>query len=240
MHKQISSLAVLQKLDNKLDGFQGEKQAIEGQIQDLDAKLSKGRSDLALRVEEIAALAAVKQELEGNLAAEQDNITRSEVRLKEIKTQKEYQAVSKEVSMAKKMLGELEEQILAKDAELSQLQEELATLEANLQEMEGHVATRADELRADISVLESGVAGDVAERETVVKSISASLLRRYTMLRDQRRGVAVVEARDGSCLGCNMQIPPQMYNDLHRGDELIACPHCQRMLFLASPAQEAN
>ncbi len=238
MHKQISSLAVLQKLDNKLDGFQGEKQAIEGQVQDLDAKLSKGRSDLALRVEEVATLVAAKQELEGNLATEQDNITRSEVRLKEIKTQKEYQAVSKEVSMAKKMLGELEEQILTKDAELTQLQEELATLEANLQEMEGHVATRTDELRADIGELESGVAGDVAAREEVVKSISASMLRRYTMLRDQRRGVAVVEARDGSCLGCNMNIPPQMYNDLHRGDELIACPHCQRMLFLAPPAQE--
>jgi predicted nucleic acid-binding Zn-ribbon protein len=52
------------------------------------------------------------------------------------------------------------------------------------------------------------------------------------MLREQRRGIAVVEARDGSCLGCNMQLPPQLYNSLFRGDDLITCPHCQRVLVL--------
>lgn len=240
MQKQINLLADLQKLDTKLDSFQGEKQAIESQIIDLDARLSIGRSELALKREELAALLAAKQELEVNLTTEQENINRSEVRLKEIKTQKEYQAVSKEVGMAKKMLSELEEQILAKDAELTQLQDELASQEANLQEMEGNVAARAEELRADIGQLESGVAGDVAEREKVLKALPASLVRRYTMLREQRRGLAVVEARDGSCLGCNMNIPPQLYNNLHRGDELIACPHCQRMLYLLPPAAESN
>ena len=238
MHIQINSLAALQKLDSKLDGVQGEKQTIEGQIQELELKLGKSRSDLALRQEDLAALVAAKQELEQNLATEQENIARSEIRLKEIKTQKEYQAVSKEIGMAKKLLGELEEQILAKEAEQGQLQEELATQGANLQEMEGNIAARTAELRGDIGTLEAGVAGDLAEREAVVKSITSSLVRRYTMLREQRRGVAVVEARDGSCLGCNMNIPPQLYNNLHRGDELITCPHCQRILFLAPPASE--
>jgi predicted nucleic acid-binding Zn-ribbon protein len=238
VHKQINVLADLQRIDLKLDGIQGERQGIEAQIQEIEAKLSKGQSELAIRREEWSELLAEKQGLEASVATEQENITRSELRLKEIKTQKEYQAVSKEVSMAKKMLTELEEQISAKDAAIAQLQEALTTQEANVEEMAGHVATRADELRADISQLESAVAGDVAERDKVAKSLPSSLIRRYTLLREQRRGLAVVEARDGACQGCYMNIPPQLYNNLHRGDELIACPHCQRMLFIAPPAAE--
>ena len=66
----------------------------------------------------------------------------------------------------------------------------------------------------------------------IVKELSSSLVRRYTQLRDQRRGQAVAEARDGSCMGCNMQLPPQLYNTLFKGDEMYFCPHCQRILIL--------
>jgi predicted nucleic acid-binding Zn-ribbon protein len=58
------------------------------------------------------------------------------------------------------------------------------------------------------------------------------MFKRYEKLREGCRGVAVVEARAGGCMGCNMQLPPQMYNNLHRGEELITCPHCQRILVL--------
>ncbi|HEU0265389.1 MAG TPA: C4-type zinc ribbon domain-containing protein [Geobacterales bacterium] len=42
--------------------------------------------------------------------------------------------------------------------------------------------------------------------------------------------MALAEARDGSCLGCNLNLPPQLYNSLFRYEDLVTCPHCQRVL----------
>jgi predicted nucleic acid-binding Zn-ribbon protein len=63
------------------------------------------------------------------------------------------------------------------------------------------------------------------------------MFKRYEKLREGRRGVAVAEARAGGCMGCNMQLPPQMYNNLYKGEELITCPHCQRILVLKQEQQ---
>jgi uncharacterized protein len=49
---------------------------------------------------------------------------------------------------------------------------------------------------------------------------------------ERRAGVAIVEARNGTCLGCNMQLPPQMFNSLFRTQEIQSCPHCNRLLFV--------
>jgi predicted nucleic acid-binding Zn-ribbon protein len=85
--------------------------------------------------------------------------------------------------------------------------------------------TKLDELQARIDGIQT-------EREKIIKEIPASLLKRYDALRERRQGVAVVEAKAGSCLGCYMGLPPQMYNNLLKVSELVTCPHCQRVLFV--------
>ncbi|MGE3258094.1 MAG: zinc ribbon domain-containing protein, partial [Geobacter sp.] len=88
------------------------------------------------------------------------------------------------------------------------------------------------ERMAAIADLQAVIDAAVANREQIVKELSSSVVRRYTQLRSQRRGQALAEAREGSCLGCNMQLPPQLYNTLFKCDELYFCPHCQRILIL--------
>lgn len=233
MRKNLQQLGELQRIDLKLDGLQGEKQAMLAEIAALEKKVAGAQGSIAARNEELAALEAERGTLDENLATETENITRSETRLKEIKTQKEYQAVSKEISTAKKLTAELEEQILQKGSQAEELQKEIAAQQENLQTLEQNIAAQKGEVQERIAGLESGMVKDVATREEIVKGLPATVIRRYTMLREQRRGVAVVEAKDGSCLGCNMNLPPQLYNMLFRGDELITCPHCQRMLVLS-------
>ena len=166
------------------------------------------------------------------MAMEVENIARSEGRIKEIKTQKEYQAVSKEITAARKQKAEMEEQILQKIGRFEELKGEIAGLEEDLAALQGNITGQKAEVQARIDTLDAGIVKDNAAREEIVKGLSPSVIRRYSQLREQRRGLAVVEARGGSCLGCNMNLPPQLYNSLFRGDDLITCPHCQRMLIL--------
>jgi uncharacterized protein len=232
LRKNLKMLDGLQEIDLKIDAFKGEKDALLQEIAALDGKVAEARSVIAGKQEEVAACEGERLALEESLVTETDNIARSETHQKEIKTQKEYQAVSKEITTAKKLKGELEEQILQKLGRIEELKGEIAGMEENQLALEQNVAAQRTEVEAKIDRLEKGIAQDVGAREALVKGLSAQLMRRYDMLREQRRGIAVVEARDGSCLGCNMQLPPQLYNSLFRGDDLITCPHCQRVLIL--------
>jgi predicted nucleic acid-binding Zn-ribbon protein len=232
LRNNLKSLYELQEIDLRIDGLDGERGQLLNEAQALEAKLVEAREKISSRREESQALEAEKAALEENLAAESENIVRSESHLKEIKTQKEYQAVSKEISGAKKLIAELEDQILQKINLLEEISTDVAKKEADLVELESNIATQQGEVQLKVESLEAGIAADVATREQTVKGLPASVLKRYSRLREQRRGVAVVEAKEGNCMGCNMHLPPQLYNTLFRADEVITCPHCQRILVM--------
>jgi predicted nucleic acid-binding Zn-ribbon protein len=228
----LKLLAELQIIDLKLDSRNSEKEEFLKELAVLDEKLEAARGGISVKQAEMDELELGKKELEGNLDAETDNIARSEVRLKDIKTQKEYQAVSKEIAAAKKIKAELEEQLLQKIARIDELKAEIAAMEVALKSLEENIDSRKLEAQQKIDAIEAGINADIAGRESMLGEIQPSLLKRYAMLRAKRQGLAVVEARNGSCLGCNMNLPPQVYNDLYKTENLVTCPHCQRMLFL--------
>ncbi len=67
--------------------------------------------------------------------------------------------------------------------------------------------------------------------EALVPGLKPDLLRRYEMIKGRRNGIAVVSARNSICSGCNMNLPPQLYNELQRSEELICCPNCNRIIY---------
>jgi len=238
LRNNLNALYELQEIDLRIDGLDGEKGQLVAEAEALEAKLVEAREKIAARREEAAVLAADKATLEVNLAAENENIVRSESHLKEIKTNKEYQAVSKEISNAKKLITELEDQILQKINSIEEVNGDIVQKESDLIELEANVATQKEDVQQRVAHLESGIATDTATREATIKGLPASVMKRYARLRDQRKGVAVVEAREGNCLGCNMHLPPQLYNMLFRADDVITCPHCQRILVMRPAAEQ--
>ena len=237
MREKLMILEDLQELDLKSDGSQARIQDALSEIEALDGRLLDARSAVESKTAEIESTETERQSLEENLATETSNINRSEANLKGITTQKEYQAVNKEIASARKLIVELEEQILQKISRADELKAELAKMEEELTALDQNLGSKKAEIRAGIESEEAAVALDAKAREERIKAIPPAMFKRYEKLREGRRGVAVVEARDGGCMGCNMHIPPQMYNNLFRGEELITCPHCQRILVLKQEQQ---
>ena len=237
MRKNLKVLDGLQGIDLKIDSLKGDVKNLQDGIAALEAQVAEAQSGIAERNAALDELEAEKKALDDNLVAEADNIARSEARLKEIKTQKEYQAVSKEITTAKKLKVELEEQALQKIGQAEEIRSDISVRQENMEALEENISGRKAELQGQIDALSSAVAAESSAREEAVKSLPASVVKRYSLLREQRRGIAVVEARDGCCAGCNMNLPPQLYNSLYRGDDLITCPHCQRILVMR---QEEN
>jgi len=236
--KNVKILAQLQEIDLKIDSSRDETLALENEIQSLEAKAEEKQLEISQLKTELAALDEEKQVLEENLSTESDSISRSEARLREIKTQKEYQAVSKEIAAAKKVKADLEEQILQKITRCDELKVLIEEKEGQLREFEANATVRKNEFKARIEQLAETIASDGAAREEAAKGVAPSMIKRYETLRERRQGLAIAEAKSGSCLGCNMNLPPQLFNSLFKEENLVICPHCQRMLFMRQDKDE--
>lgn len=237
MKKRLELLEQLQEIDLQLDSLKNSQNALQSEINGIDHELDASREELAGLETRVSQLMQEKGDLEGSLATEQENIRRSESHMKEIKTNKEFQAIGREISAARKLTTELEEQVLQRLGQIEELNAETATKSANLAELEKNVVQRREEKLTEIATIQQDIDADLVQREEITTTLPASLIKRYNNLREQRRGQAVAFARDGYCLGCNMNLPPQLYNSLFKGDDMISCPHCQRVLILKQQSQ---
>jgi len=179
----------------------------------------------------LAALEKKKREREQDLQEAENRIRTLKERLSEVKTNAEYQARLKEIEAAKQKVGGIEEEILSIMEEIEALEPDRAEVarqreEANRlwQETRARVEERGRELEAAIEDLRG-------RREETVGRIEEEWYRSYRSLMKSRHGLAVAEIRDEICHGCNMSVPPQLYNEIRSRDEIFTCPTCQRILY---------
>jgi predicted nucleic acid-binding Zn-ribbon protein len=229
---QMILLKELQGLDQKLNTIGQDQLKLETERQGIDTEVVRIRDMVASLEGSIAELEGQRAQLRLALDQEQANVEKSEGRLPEIKTQKEYLAVLKEIDTAKKLNKDLTDQVEAKNAEIAALNEEKTEKQQNLTEMEEQIAARCGEIEGALKSLEKSRQSLAKQRDSQIKPLPKNLQRSYKLLMERRAGVAVVEARNGACLGCNMHLPPQLFNSLFLAQEIKTCPHCSRMLFV--------
>jgi len=238
LKNRLDLLEQLQEIDLQVDVMKTAQNNLQSDMNGIARTLDDAREGFAGLQARAAQLEKDKVELETSHAAELINIQRSETNMKEIKTNKEYQAVGREIAAARKQVTELEELVLQKITQLDELNNEITASQTSLAELEQNTEQRRSEKQREIDKVQQDIDVDSLRRDVITKELPANVIKRYDNLRAQRRGQAVAVARDGYCLGCNMHLPPQLYNSLFKCEELITCPHCQRMLILKQqPAQ---
>jgi predicted nucleic acid-binding Zn-ribbon protein len=238
LKKKLDMLEELQEVDQQIDALKVAQNGLQAELSGINQGVDVAREEFAILEVSLVKLESEKSELEATHAAELENIARSETNMKEIKTNKEFQAVGREITAARKQLTDLEEQLLLKISQIEELSGELAAIKSRCDELAENSAQRIVAKQAEIDKIQLDIDADVERREKVTKGLPASLVKKFTILREQRRGHALAIARDGYCMGCNMQLPPQLFNNLYKYDELLACPHCQRILILKLQQQQ--
>ncbi len=155
-----------------------------------------------------------------------------------IQTNREYQSILKEIEDTKTLTQQREE-------ELSLLLEQSELIQKKIEELGQRCAEQEQELEADAKRvseearrLEADKREITVSRDTQAKKVDSKYLSRYEMLRAKRNGLAVTGVTRGVCRGCNMNIPPQMFNQLLREQELLTCPTCNRMMYHQPETEE--
>ncbi|PLX98053.1 MAG: hypothetical protein C0622_11915 [Desulfuromonas sp.] len=236
MQDQLNLLKELQEIDQEIGTIEATRKGYRDELAGFEAEAARVQEMLDQLNEEIGTLQQEQAQLGQELLKERDRVAKVEARMPEIQTQKEYVAVLKEIDAAKKANRDLEEQVKAKQQEIAALEEDRLEKDGELSRIQENSEARGAELNELLGESEGQLQQRSKTRDSVAADLPVALLRKYQTLFKRRGGLALAEARNGACLGCNMQLPPQQFNKLLRVDELETCPHCNRILFVEQDA----
>ena len=201
----------------------------------LDERLASLSAAVAGVKERMAASQALRRDIEKDLAAVQARLSKYKGQLMEVKTNKEYHAMQTEIATAETLVRQQEDRLLERMEEAEVHAAELKAAEAALKAGQAEVTAVRAKMEAEHSVIEAELARITGERATVATGVSAAALALFDRVSKHRRGQAMSEARDGLGLQCHVRLRPQVFNTVRRGEELVQCESCSRILF-AVPA----
>ncbi len=241
MNSDLQHLIRLQQLDTDIDGARRRIAEIPSIQQALDARLAEQQAAVANVKQRLADSQAARRTTEAEVAALQTRLSKYKGQLMEVKTNKEYQAMQKEIATAEENVRSLEDRILERMEEAESLGRELKTAEAALKAQQDEIARERTRLDDEAATLQSQSTERTAARAAVAGQLSPSALHLFEHVSRQRKGLAVAEARDGICTVCHVRLRPQVFNEVRRNDALIQCDSCLRILyFVPTPAPNAG
>jgi predicted nucleic acid-binding Zn-ribbon protein len=231
MNAELKQLIRLQAIDLSIQEIRARIQEFPLISKALDAKLRSAQAGLESAKEKTKNNQTNRKKLESDVAATEAKISKYRDQMMTVKTNEEYKAVQKEIEHAQGAIRKVEDEILNLMMEAEAGQVELKSAEARLKQDQQAVDVERKELekihQQDIMALESYE----KERKEIESSVSSDLLPRYERVRKHRGGIAVAAARDYVCEVCKVRIRPQVFQEIIKNDQLIACDACQRILY---------
>jgi uncharacterized protein len=173
-----------------------------------------------------------RKQLEAELATTQQNHEKFERDKTRVQNEKEYTAVLREIDAARKHISSLETEILKRMEEIESLDTELASRAPDVERMR----TEVDVVLAALDREHQEVGRQLLEFGTRRKTLAAQMPRHlfstYERMSRLGRGQALAEVRsNGICAACRVRVRPKIFSDVRKGDQLIICENCGRILY---------
>ncbi len=229
--EQLKKLHELQLVDMEIMEIEKFANAAPERVKQFQAELDAQHALVKERENTLQELQKAKRDKERELAEHEQRIIKNKERMMAVKTNEEYHAIQKENEAQKVFCEEFEDAIL-------RLMDDLEGAELALRKAKDRAAEGEKKLKAQMAAIEEEmktITAKLAEkqkiREGILPAIDAQLLDRYSRLRRQTGGIAVVRVMKRTCQGCRMNVPPQVYNLVIRNEEIITCPNCYRILY---------
>ncbi len=233
MNSQLQFLIELQKFDLRIFQIQDSQRKAPDLLKAAESPLQ----DILFRLQALKntgeSLATQQRSAERELATQEDLLHKVRSRLSELKTNKEYQAHLFEIEQSRKKKDSIEENVLETMERVEENKKTVQELEVEAQEAQKIFDVEKARLESQFAEMANELADLNQQQQRVADSVEKPLLARYNRLKTMRKGYAVAEVKDGACGGCRLQLPPQLVAEVRRGDELMDCSYCHRLLFMA-------
>ncbi|ECH5256703.1 hypothetical protein FPW35_01620 [Campylobacter coli] len=231
MNKYLEQLVLLSKIDQEIDSFEPKMESISKTLKDAENKIAKFNIELNNLENEI-------QDVENQKVQNNAHISEFSAKIKElskksgaVKTEKEANALKVEEDIAKEQLDAANDEIVRLDKILEnkelfkkELLEERTKEEQNLDEIKVSISSQMDGLEKERMNV-------YTKKTKLVAEMNQKVLSFYEKIRKWAKNTAVVPVKKQACYGCFMKIYDKTYLSVIKGEEIITCPHCGRILY---------
>lgn len=231
MNKYLQQLVELSKFDKEIDGFIPRIESVEKVLRATRAEFKEISEQVANIDEDLAEIKTQKSKTNAHIAEFSAKIKDVSKKSGTAKSEKEIKALNLEEEIAK-------EQLEAANEEIARLEKIVDNKTAHKTELEGKKA----ELEAKLNQIEADISHEVeaiekertevyAKKDKLVSEVNQKILTFYEKIRKWAGNTAVVPVKKQACYGCFMQINDKTYSAVVRGEDIITCPHCGRILY---------
>ena len=231
MKDKIKDLILLQDCDNKIKEINIKKKGAPLRLQDLKKALDEMEMLLKEKKDRLESIKKDRRVMEQGVQDLESRMEKSRIKLSNIKSNKEYTAVLKEIEDQEKENSLNEDNLLHIMDEIEVLDKNLMEGSSELAGLKDQYARTMEEVEKEIKELDERVKALEKKRVMFCDSIDKDLLKRYLLLQVRKGGIAIGSVIGGVCQSCHMGIPPQKFNELIKCDSLLTCPSCNRIVY---------
>jgi predicted nucleic acid-binding Zn-ribbon protein len=235
----FEKLIRLQALDLDIREAQTLLDSIPSQIDAIDQKIASGSQAVAQAKDKLAANQKKRRELEGEVKDIKSRITKHKSQQSQVKSNKEYGALLKEIEDDQGRIDELEETIIQEmlqaddiEAEIRAANDQQGREKKVLEAEKGVLLQKKAEAEARVQALNK-------DKEALLPEIAPDELALYQRIFRKKGGIALSSIRDDFCSLCHMRVRPQMLNELLEKNKLITCENCGRILYRRPDSDKA-
>jgi uncharacterized protein len=227
----LIKLIELQKTDLEAERILANKKKLPLRLKELENEFQSFSDAAARMTKEFDEKQKQKKEKDRQLQTGLEMLKRARDRLSDVKTNKEYQALLKEMEISEEKNSALEDEIIYLLDSLDSLEKENTSKEGEFDVLRRDYEQEKQKITTEIGSLDVELNNCLHKGEELKQGIPADILKKYEKIKIIRHGLAVVPVWKEVCYGCHMAIPPQMYNELQTSDEIMTCPNCNRIIY---------
>lgn len=233
MKAELEKLVDLQKTDTNIRRLKKLVETADTGRAEIEQEFEKHASSIRDVQNRRDELVAARTGLENQIAENKTYLERAERNLKHAQNQKEYETAMRETDALQKQIAAFETQTIEKMTGLEEVEKELADRADEIASLDGKRADALAGFDADLAQSRAELEAEQQRREEVFVTLPPQLAGVYNRLAQRSRdGIAVAEVRNGSCSACFMSLRPQMQVEVKRGDQIIVCESCSRILYM--------
>jgi predicted nucleic acid-binding Zn-ribbon protein len=229
--QQIAQLVALQKVDDSIHVMKTELEQAPQEVRTLEERFAALEDQRAKLLDKLAHLQEQQKRLATEIDDDATRMKKSKSKLMQVGNTREYHAMLREMDNIEKSNRSREEEkltlneaLLIENANLEETTNTHQGLKTELEDKRGTLQARMDTAQARLNVLQK-------ERSTTGAEIPPPVFSRYEFIRNRLEHPVIVSVNQGVCSGCHIAIPPQTFIELQRGQQILSCPNCQRLIY---------
>lgn len=230
MEDKLKLLYGLQQVDSQLQ----EVHELKGDLPGIVAHLQDRVKGFADKMQELSALIKRckidRDSADVEIIDLQEKIEKYKSQQLHVKSNKQYDALTKEIEMAEERSTKLEKQMELFEGKMQLAKTDLEAETAQHAEASSELEQKQKELREINREHEDEELRLKHEREKILVRIDKSDYERYERIRNAKNGKAIVPIKRGACGGCFKSVPPQKVLEIRQNSKVYMCEHCGRIL----------